>query len=206
MRLRDVHDQESDLVLVLIVKLVEGGNLPPEWGSSVAAKDHHDRSRLIQFGKAKIPTLVQFRQREIRRRVADVDSPGACVGPQGFKRTHQKYFPWQVHHHPGKCLRRPMHDAPHKADKSQPEDEDGYEDFRRDFLPAASWLRGNRWQNGICRHVEILYYRTGSILLIAIAFDPPRSKTFPLTLTFLPANGSSLSFWLLDGVLSAIGQ
>jgi hypothetical protein len=49
-------------------------------------------------------------------------------------------------------------------------------------------------------------YFAASILLITIAFDPPRSKTFPLATTVFPANGSSLSFWLLEGVVSAIGQ
>jgi len=47
---------------------------------------------------------------------------------------------------------------------------------------------------------------TYSILLITMAFDPPRSNTFPLTVTCFPAKGSSLSFWLLDGVVSAMGQ
>jgi hypothetical protein len=46
----------------------------------------------------------------------------------------------------------------------------------------------------------------GSTLLITIAVDPPRWNTLPLTLTVCPAKGSSLSFWLLDGVVSAIGQ
>jgi hypothetical protein len=41
MRFRDVHDQESNLLPVLLGELVEGGNLPPERRSSVAAKDQH---------------------------------------------------------------------------------------------------------------------------------------------------------------------
>jgi hypothetical protein len=47
---RDVHDQEADFALVLIVELVEGGNLPPEGWSSVTAKNHHHRLSLIQLG------------------------------------------------------------------------------------------------------------------------------------------------------------
>jgi hypothetical protein len=41
MRFRDVHHQETDLVPILLVKLIESGNLPPEWRSSVAAEDEH---------------------------------------------------------------------------------------------------------------------------------------------------------------------
>jgi hypothetical protein len=37
--LGDVDNKESNLVLVLIVELVESGNLPPEGRSGVTAKD-----------------------------------------------------------------------------------------------------------------------------------------------------------------------
>jgi hypothetical protein len=37
-------------------------------------------------------------------------------------------------------------------------------------------------------------HSAASILLITIAFDPPRSNTFPLTVTCFPAKGSSFSF------------
>ena len=47
----DVHDQEINLSLVLIVELVEGGNLPPEGRSSVAAENQHDRLARIEFGE-----------------------------------------------------------------------------------------------------------------------------------------------------------
>jgi hypothetical protein len=45
-----------------------------------------------------------------------------------------------------------------------------------------------------------------SIFSITMAFDPPRSYTLPVAVTFSPANGSSRKFWPLDGVVSAIGQ
>jgi hypothetical protein len=41
MRLDNVDNQERDLLVVLIVKLVQGGNLPPEWRSSIAAENEH---------------------------------------------------------------------------------------------------------------------------------------------------------------------
>jgi len=40
--LDNVDDQKGDSITVLIVELVEGGNLPPEGRSSVAAEDEHD--------------------------------------------------------------------------------------------------------------------------------------------------------------------
>ena len=42
MRFEDVNDEEGDAVAILIKELVEGGNLPPERRSSVAAKDKDD--------------------------------------------------------------------------------------------------------------------------------------------------------------------
>lgn len=43
MRFRDVHHQEGNFVSELLIQLVKSGNLPPEWRSSVAAKDQHHR-------------------------------------------------------------------------------------------------------------------------------------------------------------------
>ena len=60
MRLSDVHDQERNFVLVLIVKLVEGGNLPPEGRSGVAAKDHDYRLLLVKFRQANPLSLVEL--------------------------------------------------------------------------------------------------------------------------------------------------
>ena len=46
-RLGDVDHEERDFPLVLVVELVESGNLPPEWRSSVAAKNHDHRLGLV---------------------------------------------------------------------------------------------------------------------------------------------------------------
>jgi len=42
-RFDDVDDEERDSVAVLVVELIEGRNLPPEWGSGVAAEDEYHR-------------------------------------------------------------------------------------------------------------------------------------------------------------------
>lgn len=43
MRFKNVDHEKSDLAAVLIIELVEGGNLPPERWSGVAAEDEYDR-------------------------------------------------------------------------------------------------------------------------------------------------------------------
>jgi len=42
-RFEDVDRQESDLPVIVVVEFVEGGNLPPEGRSGVAAEDEHYR-------------------------------------------------------------------------------------------------------------------------------------------------------------------
>jgi hypothetical protein len=46
MRLGDVDDEEINSVFVLVVEFVEGGNLPPEGRSGVAAEDQDYRAAL----------------------------------------------------------------------------------------------------------------------------------------------------------------
>ena len=50
MGLKDVDRVEIDLSLVLLRKLVQGGNLPPEGRSSVAAEDEHHWPVLPKLG------------------------------------------------------------------------------------------------------------------------------------------------------------
>jgi hypothetical protein len=50
MGLKDVDRVEIDLSLVLLRKLVQGGNLPPERRSSVAAEDEDDWPVLPKLG------------------------------------------------------------------------------------------------------------------------------------------------------------
>jgi hypothetical protein len=50
MGLKDVDRVEIDLSLVLLRELVQGGNLPPERRSSVAAEDENDWPVLPKLG------------------------------------------------------------------------------------------------------------------------------------------------------------
>jgi hypothetical protein len=59
-RLGDVDDQESRPAPILLVKLVEGGNLPPKRRSGVAAKDQNHGLLLVEERKLNALTLVEF--------------------------------------------------------------------------------------------------------------------------------------------------
>jgi hypothetical protein len=62
MGLSDVDDQETCAVLVFLVELVEGGNLPPEGRSSIAAENQHNGLLLVQLGKLDASGLVELQQ------------------------------------------------------------------------------------------------------------------------------------------------
>jgi len=42
----DIDDEEGNALTIFLIKLVEGGNLPPEGWSSVTAEDEHHRLQL----------------------------------------------------------------------------------------------------------------------------------------------------------------
>jgi hypothetical protein len=46
MRFRNVNDQECDAIAELLVELIEGGSLPPEWRSGIASEHKDDRLTL----------------------------------------------------------------------------------------------------------------------------------------------------------------
>lgn len=56
-----------------------------------------------------------------------------------------------------------------------------------------------------CASVMRCTFFISVMVLMAIAREPPLSKTFPVALTYLPTNGSSRSRWLLSGIESEIG-
>jgi len=58
----DVDHEKSHAVPILIVKLVEGGNLPPERRSGVAAENQDDGLLFVQGRKLHTLGLVQLQQ------------------------------------------------------------------------------------------------------------------------------------------------
>jgi len=59
-RFGNVNHLEADAIAILLVKFIQGGNLPPERRSSVAAKYQHDGLLLIQYRKPNALAFVQL--------------------------------------------------------------------------------------------------------------------------------------------------
>ena len=60
MRFGNVNHQESNTPAILLVKLIEGRNLPPEGRSSVTAKDQHHGLLLVHCGELNPFALIQL--------------------------------------------------------------------------------------------------------------------------------------------------
>jgi hypothetical protein len=58
----DINDIECDAIPIRVVELVEGGNLPPKWRSSVASKHQNDRTLAKLCEELYNPTPVERRQ------------------------------------------------------------------------------------------------------------------------------------------------
>jgi hypothetical protein len=60
MRFQNVDREESNLAVVVVEELVQGGYLPPEGRSSVAAKDEHDGRLRGECGEFHAIGFVEF--------------------------------------------------------------------------------------------------------------------------------------------------
>ena len=85
MGLSDVNSQERNFTLVLLIELVESGNLPPEGRSSIASEDENHGLLPVQRGKLDHLALIDSGQEEIRSCIADSKVTRAGVGPQRFE-------------------------------------------------------------------------------------------------------------------------
>lgn len=72
MGLGNVDHQKSDSIVILPVEFIEGGNLPPERRSSVAAEHKHHGLPLVEHGELNPVGLVDLEQREIWCVISDV--------------------------------------------------------------------------------------------------------------------------------------
>jgi hypothetical protein len=144
MRFRDVHHQKINLVSVLLVELIESGNLPPEWRSGVTAKNENDWLACgAQVRKLNGGGLIKFGEREVRRGVPNVKIAGAGMGPQSLKRECQK-SDWtrQLRHKARESLRRLSHDVIKRTAGDKPRKSGNYDDcgqfFSQEFLSLRS--------------------------------------------------------------------
>ena len=90
MRFKNIDNQEGDFAVVVVVELVEGGNLPPEGRSSVAAEDEDDGRVSRERGELHAIGFVEFEEREVWGAIAGAEFAGALVRPERFEGERQE--------------------------------------------------------------------------------------------------------------------
>jgi hypothetical protein len=142
MRLGDVDNQEVDFVPVLFVELIEGGNLPPKGRSSVAAKDKDYGSALCgEVGEPNGVGVAEFRQREIRSRIANTQFSRPRMRPERFEGKRQKrHGSWEFRHETSKGFGRLPHDLVEHAAGEQPGQNYDTDSSEQCFLQDASLM------------------------------------------------------------------
>jgi len=140
MRLRDVDDQKLGPIPILVVQLIEGGNLPPEGRSSVASENEYDRPVCCGYGRQPhLPTVVQLGQGEIGRGIARAQFTGAGMDPQGLKgENDESYRGGDSCHHVGELLGRLAHHAIESGTGDQPDQKERKQGFKQDSLHCDS--------------------------------------------------------------------
>src|SRR5262249_5957944 len=97
---------------------VEGGYLPPEGRSGVAAEYEHNRLLFVEERKLNRSSLIDLFQRKIRSGIADLEGSSAGVGPQRFKGIEQECDGCRnPGHHSTEDFRRLMHRPPDEGAK-----------------------------------------------------------------------------------------
>jgi hypothetical protein len=109
MRFGDVDNVKCYSIRVLLIQLVERGNLPAEWRSGVATKHEYDRLHTTKRGKPYLLWLVQQRKREIGRCISDLKPAASSMLPHGFERKQKEGSRPGMHHQAREALRWLVH-------------------------------------------------------------------------------------------------
>jgi hypothetical protein len=120
----DVDGIEVDLALVLLGQFVQGGNLPPEWRSGIAAEDENDRPNRPETCQSYSRFVFKILDYEIRGGAAGIQRAPACLRPHRLERKEEVSGHRHSRHHLSECLWRLMHGPVNVADEADPQAEE----------------------------------------------------------------------------------
>ena len=113
----DVDNEECYSVAVLVVELVKGGNLPPEWRSSVAAEDEHHGLFRCERRELDRGGLVELIEGEVRGGITGLQMSGARMRPHRFEWSHEEHCVREMLHDAAEGFGRLMHGPPDESDE-----------------------------------------------------------------------------------------
>ncbi len=145
-RLGDVDDQELDAIAILLVELVECGNLPPKRWSGVASENKHDWFALRgQRRELDMIRVIESGEGEVGSRIANLQRSCARLLPHCFKGKHEEGDgAGNLRHHASERFGRTPHYAVDCAAADQPEecyDADGSYDSAHDAARFVIWVQ-----------------------------------------------------------------
>jgi hypothetical protein len=119
----------------MIVEFVEGGNLPPERWSGVAAEDQHDRLMGGERGKLDAGAFVEFEEVEVGGGVAGMKRSGAGSEPRGLEGENEKGDRARhARHDPAEGFGRLTHGPEDTSGKGQVEDHQDSQRAENEFF------------------------------------------------------------------------
>jgi hypothetical protein len=136
-----VHHEEGDVIPVLLIQLVQRGDLPAEGWSGIAAEDQHRRLLTVEGSELELSSLVDLGESKVRRRISDAKRACAGVSPKSLKWEGKKY---DRAGHPGhdaaEGLGRLAHGGVDCDTRKQPHDNQRSEDFDQCRLHRFGYL------------------------------------------------------------------
>ena len=89
MSFKDIYGIEINFILVLSGELVQGGNLPPKWWSSIAPEDQDNGLRGPERRQRYGCVRLQCLNTEVRSDIAHIQMTIACLSPHRLKREKE---------------------------------------------------------------------------------------------------------------------
>ena len=126
MGFEDVDGEEADTIVVVVVELVEGRNLPPVGRSGVTAEDEDDRFLRVERRELHARGFVEGEEIEVGRGIAGLEVACAGAHPHGFKGSGEKDGRnGHVHHDLAEFLGRLLHCPEDVTAEDNPDNEEG---------------------------------------------------------------------------------
>jgi len=146
MRFENVNGEEADAVVVVVVELVEGRNLPPVGRSGVAAEDEDDRLLCVERRELDARGFVEGQEIEVGCGIAGVEAAGTGAHPHGLEGGDEEDGrDGHVHHDLAEFLGRLLHGPEDVAGEDDP-------DYKKDRDRAQEYAAESGFFRGIHPH------------------------------------------------------
>ena len=136
MRFANIYDVERGLILILLIKSVERGNLPAKRRSSVAAEDQHDGLRSAKTRQLNLRGAVRRFQRKVGGGIAHLQMTRSGVHPKRLEGQHHERGPRHFRHDGAERIGRLTHGERQSGNQSRVQDNESEHYAQNDPHPG----------------------------------------------------------------------